>query len=90
MLHSQKIRALAPEMDSLKMGMGWQEADLDKPQILIESTAGDSHPGSVHLLALSEAARDAVNGAGGKGARYFATDICDGMAQGHDGINYSL
>ena len=90
MLHSQKVRALAPEMDSLKMGMGWHEADLEKPQILIESTAGDSHPGSVHLLALSEAARDAVNGAGGKGARYFATDICDGMAQGHDGINYSL
>ncbi len=28
--------------------------------------------------------------AGGKAARYFATDICDGMAQGHDGINYSL
>ena len=25
-----------------------------------------------------------------RGARYFATDICDGMAQGHDGINYSL
>ena len=28
--------------------------------------------------------------AGGKAARYFTTDICDGMAQGHDGINYSL
>ena len=24
------------------------------------------------------------------GARYFCTDICDGEAQGHDGINYSL
>lgn len=31
-----------------------------------------------------------INHSGGKGARYFATDICDGMAQGHDGINYSL
>ena len=28
--------------------------------------------------------------AGGHGARYFCTDICDGEAQGHDGINYSL
>ena len=26
---------------------------------------------------------------GGKAARYFATDMCDGMGQGHDGINYS-
>jgi dihydroxy-acid dehydratase len=77
-------------MDSLRMGMGWTAADLEKPQVLVESAAGDSHPGSAHLLALSEKARDGVNGAGGKAARYFATDICDGQAQGHDGINYSL
>ena len=32
----------------------------------------------------------AVNTHGGKAARYFATDMCDGIAQGHDGINYSL
>ena len=31
-----------------------------------------------------------VNENGGKAARYFATDMCDGIAQGHDGINYSL
>ena len=35
-------------------------------------------------------AAQGVQEAGGKAARYFATDICDGMAQGHDGINYSL
>ncbi|MDR3284443.1 MAG: dihydroxy-acid dehydratase [Treponema sp.] len=90
MLVSQQIRALAPEMDSLRMGMGWSAADLEKPQILVESTAGDSHPGSTHLLELSDIVKAAVNEAGGKAARYFATDICDGMAQGHDGINYSL
>ena len=27
---------------------------------------------------------------GGKPSRFTVTDICDGMAQGHDGINYSL
>ena len=31
-----------------------------------------------------------TDAAGGRAARYFTTDICDGMAQGHDGINYSL
>lgn len=45
MYPSQKTRQLAPEMDPLKMGMGWTEEDLAKPQILIESTYGDSHPG---------------------------------------------
>ncbi len=87
---SQKIRKTAPEMDPLRMGMGWTAEDLEKPQILIESTFGDSHPGSAHLLALVEEARRGVNETGGKAARYFATDICDGMAQGHDGMNYSL
>ena len=37
-----------------------------------------------------EEARKGVAQAGGHGARYFTTDICDGEAQGHDGINYSL
>lgn len=87
---SQEVRKLAPEQDPLRMGMGWTVEDLSKPQIMVESTFGDSHPGSAHLLELVDAAAAGVAEAGGKAARYFATDICDGMAQGHDGINYSL
>lgn len=89
-MRSQDVRKLAPEMDPLRMGMGWTEEDLEKPQILVESTFGDSHPGSAHLFELVNLAVQGVQEAGGKAARYFATDICDGMAQGHDGINYSL
>lgn len=89
-LYSQKIRALAPENDPLKMGMGWTLEDLSKPQILVESTFGDSHPGSAHLDGLVAEAVRGIEEAGGKGARYFITDICDGISQGHDGINYSL
>ncbi|MEG2207006.1 MAG: dihydroxy-acid dehydratase [Clostridia bacterium] len=87
---SQRIRAISPEMDPLRLGMGWQVDELAKPQILVESTYGQSHPGSAHLNTLVDAAAQAVDQNGGKAARYFATDICDGMAQGHDGINYSL
>ena len=89
-MRSQEIRKIAPEMDPLHMGMGWTVQDLSKPQIIIESTFGESHPGSAHLLELADMAVSGVNASGGKAARYFATDICDGMAQGHDGINYSL
>ena len=89
-LHSQKVRALAPENDPLRMGMGWSAEDLGKPQILVESSFGDSHPGSVHLNKLVDKGVQAVNDNGGKAARYFVTDICDGIAQGHDGINFSL
>lgn len=87
---SQEIRKIAPEQDPLRMGMGWTADDLAKPQIIVESTFGDSHPGSAHLLDLVEQVVSGVKESGGKAARYFATDICDGMAQGHDGINYSL
>lgn len=89
-MRSQIIRKIAPEMDPLKMGMGWSVEDLEKPQIIIESTFGESHPGSAHLLQFADKAAQGVSAMGGKAARYFATDICDGMAQGHDGINYSL
>lgn len=87
---SQDIRKIAPEMDPLRIGMGWSVEDLSKPQIIIESTFGDSHPGSAHLFEFCNEAVEGVKEEGGKAARYFATDICDGMAQGHDGINYSL
>ena len=89
-LNSQRVRALAPENDPLKIGMGWTLEDLGKPQILVESTFGDSHPGSAHLLEFVQCAMEGIREAGGRGARYFVTDICDGIAQGHDGINYSL
>ena len=89
-LASQEMRKLAPELDPLRIGTGWKKEDLGKPQIIIESTFGDSHPGSGHLDILVEEVRKGVDAAGGYGARYFATDICDGESQGTDGINFSL
>ena len=87
---SQDIRKVAPELDPLRMGMGWTVDELAQPQIMIESTFGDSHPGSAHLMGLVDEACAGTRKEGGRPARYFTTDICDGMAQGHDGINYSL
>lgn len=89
-LKSQEMRKLAPELDPLRIGTGWKPEDLSKPQILIESTAGDSHPGSGHLQVLVEEVRKGIAQEGGFGARYYCTDICDGESQGTDGINYSL
>lgn len=90
MLKSQELRKIAPEVDPLRIGMGWKVKDLEKMQIFIESTYGDSHPGSAHLLEIVKEVERAIIEKGGKGAKYFTTDICDGQAQGHDGMNYSL
>ena len=90
MLKSQEIRLGAPEMDSLRLGMRWKKSDLSKTQILIESTFGKSHPGSVHLNKLVEVAIKKLTTLNASPSDYYGTDICDGQAQGHDGMNYSL
>ena len=84
------MRGVAAEMDALKLGSGWTVEELSRPQIMVQSTWGDSHPGSVHLGRIAEHIREGVRDAGGRPAQYTVTDICDGIAQGHDGMNYSL
>ena len=84
------MRKLAPELDPLRIGTGWKKEDLGKVQVMVESTYGDSHPGSGHLNILVEEVRKGIAEEGGFGARYHCTDICDGESQGTDGINYSL
>ncbi len=89
-MKSQELRKIAPELDPLRIGTGWKVEDLDKMQIFIESTYGDSHPGSGHLNTLVKRVEDSLVQVNARGAKYYATDMCDGEAQGHDGINYSL
>ncbi|WP_273323437.1 dihydroxy-acid dehydratase [Vallitalea guaymasensis] len=90
MLKSQELRSLAPELDSLRIGSGWKVEELDKPQIFVQSSYGHSHPGSAHLDKLVKGVCEGVYEEGGRPAKYFVTDMCDGEAQGHDGMNYSL
>jgi len=89
MLKSQRARKLGPEIDPLWLGSGWSLKDLGKPQILLENSSAD-HPGSRHLLSLVEQAKNEVYAGGGKPSIYTVSDICDGIATGHEGMNYSL
>ena len=90
MLNSQAVRKAGPEVDPLWLGMGKGEKDLFKPQILIDSTAGDSHPGSKHLSYVAEQVKNSVYASGATPAMYTVTDMCDGVATGHSGMSYSL
>ena len=83
-------RELWAQFDALQMGSGWDEEDIKKPQILLEDAYGDSHPGSIHLSGLMEQVKYGVFEKGGYPAGYHTTDICDGCAQGHNGMNYIL
>ena len=87
---SQKARKDWIQIDALSCGTGWDEEDLGRPQILIEDVFGASHPGSFHLNGLAEEASIGVFQDGGKPANFHGTDLCDGWAMLHDGMNYIL
>nr|WP_240942927.1 dihydroxy-acid dehydratase [Planosporangium thailandense] len=70
--------------------MDWSVEDLGRPQVLVETTAGSSHPSSYALRELGAEAAKGVLQAGGKPGEYTTTDICDGVAQAHDGMRYPL
>jgi dihydroxy-acid dehydratase len=89
-LRSQRLRGLGPEIDPLKLSMDWTREDLGKPQILVEDVWGDALPGSYHLDQLSKMVSNGVYAAGGKPAGFHVTDMCDGIAQGTEGMDYSL
>jgi dihydroxy-acid dehydratase len=87
---SGKIRKDWLQVNALCCGMDWDESDLGKPQILVEDVFGDSHPGSVHLDGLGREASIGIFEEGGKPARFHATDVCDGWAMLHSGMNFIL
>jgi dihydroxy-acid dehydratase len=89
-LHSQKLRAINFQGDSLRMGMNWTEEDLSKPQILVDSAYGMGHPGTFHFRPLIEEISNGVFEAGGKPGVFTVSDICDGVAQATSGMSYSL
>ena len=74
-LKSQEMRKLAPELDPLRIGTGWKKEDLGKVQVMVESTYGDSHPGSGHLNILVEEVRKGIAEEGGFGARYHSAQV---------------
>jgi dihydroxy-acid dehydratase len=89
-LHSQQLRGVNFQGDSLRMGMNWTEEDLGKPQILVDSAYGMGHPGTFHFRPLIEEISNGVYEAGGKPGVFTVSDICDGVAQATSGMSYSL
>src|SRR5258708_13570623 len=89
-LRSQRRRQVNFQGDALRMGMNWTEEDRGKPQVLVDSAYGMGHPGRFHFRPLSEEVSNGVFEAGGKPGVFTVSDICDGVAQAHAGMSYSL
>jgi len=89
-LRSDSIRNNAPEALALYLSGAATEDDFARPLILVHSTFGQSHSGSYHLDRLVRQASIGVHEAGGAAFNFTTTDLCDGIATGHDGMNYIL
>ena len=86
---SQKLEK-SHRAGSFEMGTGWKLEDLSKPQIIIEYIWSTVIREADIFWIWSKRQDRVLQRQVVSEARYFCTDICDGEAQGHDGINYSL
>ncbi len=75
---------------SLFKAMGYTDEELSRPLIGIANAKSEIVPGHIHLDKISEAVKSGVRMAGGTPIEFGTIGICDGIAMGHVGMNYSL
>lgn len=63
---------------------------MDRPVIAIANSWNEIVPGHVHLRQLADHVKKGVIEAGGLPLEFNTIAVCDGIAQGHDGMKYSL
>ncbi|MCK3711539.1 dihydroxy-acid dehydratase [Clostridioides difficile] len=75
---------------ALMYGMGLTKEEIEKPLIGIVNAQNEVIPGHLHLDEIAEAAKNGVRMSGGLPLEFPAIGVCDGIAMGHVGMNYSL
>ncbi len=75
---------------SLFYAMGLTPEELERPIIGIVNSFNEIVPGHVHLNKIAEAVKAGVRMAGGTPLEFNVIGVCDGIAMGHIGMNYSL
>jgi dihydroxy-acid dehydratase len=70
--------------------IGVPHADMGKPLVAIVNSWTEVVPGHMHLRAVGELVKRGVREAGGIPLEFDTIALCDGMAQGHIGMSYSL
>ncbi|WP_282038710.1 dihydroxy-acid dehydratase [Halomonas alimentaria] len=70
--------------------VGFTDDDFKKPQVGIASTWSNLTPCNSHIDELARHASDGADAAGGKGVIFNTITISDGIANGTEGMKYSL
>ncbi len=69
---------------------GLTDADIERPFVAIANSYNQVVPGHLHLRELGEAAAAGVRATGATPFEFNTIAICDGLAQGHRGMCFSL
>lgn len=75
---------------ALLFAVGLKRPDFAKPMVAIVNSWNEIVPGCVHLRGVAEEVKRGVREAGGVPLEFNTIAVCDGMAQGHVGMSYSL
>ena len=75
---------------ALLKAVGVTDADFKKPFIGVANAWNEIVPGHKHLRELAEKIKQGIREAGGVPFEFGTIGICDGIAMGHEGMNYSL
>lgn len=75
---------------SLFKAMGYTDEEIQAPLIGVVSAKSEIVPGHIHLDTIVEAVKTGIRIKGGTPIEIPAIGVCDGIAMGHVGMNYSL
>ena len=79
----------APHRALLK-ALGLTEREIESPFIGVANSYTTLVPGHIHLNLLASAAARGIARKGGVAFEFNTIAVCDGLAMGHEGMNYSL
>ena len=69
---------------------GWTYEEIQRPMVAVVNTYNEMHPGHMHLRTLAERVKAGVRTAGGFPTEFYTISLCDGLANGHEGMKFVL
>jgi dihydroxy-acid dehydratase len=75
---------------SMLRAVGFEDEDFKKPMIGVASTWSEVTPCNVHIDKLARKAKGGAADGGGAPMIFNTITVADGIAMGHEGMNYSL
>jgi dihydroxy-acid dehydratase len=75
---------------ALLFSLGLKRKDFSKPKVAVVNSWNEIVPGCIHLKGVSEQVKRGVFEAGAVPLEFNTIAVCDGLAQGHQGMHYAL